>query len=46
MNKLYVSKVKDNAIIPTKSEEDAGYDLYSNFNETELIIKPKELKLM
>jgi len=28
---LYFAKVRPDAIIPTKNEEDAGYDLYANF---------------
>ena len=34
--KLYWAKVKENAIIPTKREEDAGYDLYPCFEEEDL----------
>ena len=33
MSKLYWAKVKEDAIIPTKRDEDAGYDLYHCFEE-------------
>lgn len=44
--KLYWAKVKDEAIIPTKREEDAGYDLYPCFEEDVLEIAPWETKLV
>lgn len=44
--KIYFAKVKQNAIIPSKSEGDAGYDIYANFNEDFLIIKPHETKMI
>lgn len=37
---LYWAKVKDNATIPTKRLEDAGYDLYPCFEEDYLEIAP------
>ena len=44
--KLYCAKVKENAIIPTKREEDAGYDLYPCFEEEYLEILPLHTKLV
>ena len=44
--KLYLAKVKENAIIPTKREEDAGYDLYPCFEEEYLEILPLHTKLV
>ena len=44
--KLYWAKVKENAIIPTKREEDAGYDLYPCFEEEYLEILPLHTKLV
>ena len=44
--KLYWEKVKENAIIPTKREEDAGYDLYPCFEEEYLEILPLHTKLV
>ena len=40
MNKIYWAKVKEQAIIPTKREEDAGYDLYPCFEEDYIEIVP------
>lgn len=44
--KLYWAKVKPDAIIPTKRDEDAGYDLYPNFTEDYIEIGPNETKLV
>ena len=44
--KGYGAKVKENAIIPTKREEDAGYDLYPCFEEEYLEILPLHTKLV
>lgn len=43
---IYFSKVKPNAIIPSKRLEDAGYDIYACFDEDFMIIKPHETKLI
>lgn len=34
------AKVREDAIIPTKNEEDAGYDVYANFEDEYLAIPP------
>ncbi len=44
--KLYWAKVRDNAVIPTKRVEDAGYDLYPCFEEDYLEIQPIETRLV
>lgn len=44
--KIYFSKVKDNAIIPSKREEDAGFDIYACFDEDYMVIAPHETKLI
>ncbi len=44
--KLYWSKVRENAILPTKRKEDAGYDLYACVDEDYLIFQPHETKLV
>lgn len=36
------AKVKDEAIIPTKRDEDAGYDIYPCFEEDFIMIYPSE----
>jgi dUTP pyrophosphatase len=37
---VYFAKVKESAIIPTKSGEDMGYDVYACFEEEEIVIDP------
>ena len=38
-NTLYVAKIRPDAIIPTKRLEDAGYDIYANFEGDNLVIE-------
>lgn len=45
-NDLYFAKLRPDAIIPTKRDEDAGYDIYPCFDEELLVIKPGETKLI
>lgn len=45
-NKLFFSKVKEGAIIPTKNTEDMGYDIYSCFEDEYIIINPQETKMI
>jgi dUTP pyrophosphatase len=45
-NKIYFSKIRESAIIPTKREEDAAYDLYSCFDEDYIIIQPHTVRLI
>lgn len=45
-DKIYFSKVKKDAIIPTKRKEDGCYDLYANFDEDEIVIQPHQTKLI
>ena len=40
------AKVRPTAIIPTKREEDAGYDIYANFDEDYIRINPHETKMI
>ena len=40
MDKVYFSKIKPNAIIPSKTEENAGRDIYACFDEAYLVIAP------
>ncbi len=44
--KLYWAKVKEDAIIPSKRLEDAGYDLYPCFEQDYLEIKPLHTELV
>lgn len=43
---LLFAKVRPDAIIPSKNDEDAGYDIYANFEEDEIIIEPNSIKLI
>lgn len=45
-NELLFAKVKKGAIIPSKEEENAGYDLYACFEEDFMVIHPLETKLI
>lgn len=45
-NELMWAKVKSNAIIPTKRDEDAGYDIYPCFEEDYIIIPFHETKMI
>lgn len=40
------AKVRPSAIIPTKRIEDAGYDIYANFDEDYIAISPHETKMI
>lgn len=44
--KIKFAKVEPNAIIPTKNQEDAGYDIYSCFEEDYLVIPSLETVLV
>lgn len=43
---IYFSKVKENAIIPSKIKENAGMDVYAYFDEDEFIIHPFKATLI
>jgi dUTP pyrophosphatase len=43
---VYFSKVKPEAKIPTKRDEDAAYDIYACFDEDYIILNPLETKLI
>lgn len=47
MEQLYIKKLYDNSIIPTKgSAEAAGYDLYAHFDYINDVINPQSNKLI
>jgi len=46
MTSLYFAKCNQNAIIPSKDNENAGYDIYPCFDEDCLKIEPGEIKLI
>lgn len=39
---IYFAKKYDDVIIPSKRNEDAGFDVYARFEEDKLVIKPHE----
>lgn len=43
---VFFAKVKPDAKIPTKREEDAGYDIYASFDEDYIVFNPHETKLI
>jgi dUTP pyrophosphatase len=43
---IYFAKDREDVIIPTKRDEDAGYDIYANFEEDYIAIKPHETKII
>lgn len=43
---IYWSKCSPTAIIPTKEDTEAGYDVYANFEEDYLVIEPHETKMV
>lgn len=43
-NEIYFAKLKPNAIIPSKRDEDAGYDVYACFDGDYLVIEPQSTK--
>lgn len=46
MDNIYFAKLKENAIIPTKRDEDGCYDIYACFDENEIEIYPHTIKLI
>ena len=46
MTAIKFAKVRPEAIIPTKEDENAGYDIYACFPEDNLTIQPLETKLI
>ena len=45
-NHLFFAKVKEGAVIPTRSFPSAGYDVYACFDEDYLVINSHETKLV
>lgn len=46
MVNIKFAKVRPDAIIPSKRDEDMGYDIYACFDEDYMIINPHETKLI
>lgn len=45
-NELCWAKVRPDAIIPTKEPENAGYDIYANFEQDLMVFAPGETRLV
>ena len=43
---LFWAKAHPDTIVPTKKDEDAGYDIYARFDQDYIIIKPHETKMI
>ena len=46
MDTVFLAKIKPNAKIPTKRDEDGCYDLYACFDEDDMVILPNKVKLV
>ena len=46
ITEIKFAKIKENAIIPTKRDEDGCYDIYANFEEEYIAIQPHQIKLI
>jgi len=45
-NQLYFQLIHDDALLPTKRDEDAGYDVYPAFDEDYIKIRQGEVKMI
>jgi dUTP pyrophosphatase len=45
-NELLFSRIRPDAIIPSKREEDAAYDIYANFDDEYRLINPHSTELI
>lgn len=45
-NEILFTRGNDTVIIPTKIDENAGFDIYANFEEDYMIIRPHETKMI
>ena len=45
-NEILFAKKNDSVIIPNKREEDGAFDIYANFEEDYMIIKPHQTKMI
>lgn len=44
--KVKFAKVKEGAVVPSKRDEDMGFDIYACFDEDYIVINPHETKLI
>lgn len=45
-DEVYFAKIREDAIIPTKEDEDAGYDVYACFDEDYIVINPNQIVMI
>lgn len=43
---VYFAKMKEDAVIPNKEKENAGYDIYACFDEDYILVEPHKTKLI
>src|SRR5690606_17693261 len=43
---IHFARINEKAVIPSKRIEDSGYDIYSFFEEEEMILDPGDIKLI
>ena len=46
ITEIKFAKINEDAIIPTKRDEDGCYDIYANFEEEYIAIQPHQIKLI
>ena len=46
MNNIYFAKIKQNAVIPSREEHNAGIDIYPCFDEDYFVIEPHTTRLV
>ena len=44
LQEIYFAKIRPTAILPSKKEEDAGYDMYADFSEEYFVIEPGQTR--
>lgn len=45
-SKIYFSKLRPEAVIPSKREEDGAFDIYACFEQPYLVLRPHETKMI
>lgn len=45
-NELFFARKNETVILPTKNDENAGYDIYANFEEDYMVIPPHTTKMI
>ncbi|MGN1156149.1 MAG: dUTP diphosphatase [Agathobacter sp.] len=45
-NEILFAKLADDVIIPSKRDEDAGFDIYAHFDEPYMVLAPHETRMV